>query len=308
MKPMIYDKNFSHLNRATDPRAMAVAFDKFFEREYPDLELTVECCEINRVYHKPGKKCDITYQVFGNDGQRQSYTQWFYGVMFKDGEKKFPNLETMPENWPGCGHWKPFSILPEMNMALYAFPYNRKMPYLSQLLDKEFIKGKIESNLDGFGLQKAWQCQEIDIEKLKYRHGKSCVLRYHTVLQNEAGKRLPISFFSKTYATGLSKYVYDALSAICQQTVQQSNVLNIPQPIAHIDETNTLWQQEWKGKSLRSFGEEFGWGGFLASDLIPKIAQMLAELHCLNVPNISLDSGPSIEDVLTEASDKACLR
>ena len=298
------DKDFPHLAKAANAAEMAAGFETFFQKEYPELGLTVDRCEINRVYHKPGKKCEITYRIFGANKRQRAYDQWFYAVMLKDSERGLTPGRESVSSWPGCDFWKPVSVFKDMNTILYAFPYNRKMPYLSKLLDEEFIRQKIDDNLSGFGLDDTWACQEVKIEKLKYRHGKSCVLRYHSVLENDAGKLFPITFFSKTHSDHLGIYVYDVLSDICSQDLSQHAVLHIPRPLAYIEETNTLWQEAWTGEALRSLGERSGWENFLTSELIQNIAGLLAELHQVQPPAVLQKSEATIEWTLDEASDK----
>jgi hypothetical protein len=286
------------LLRATDPEVMARSFSAFFKREYPGRGLKVSQCQVDRVYRKPGKKCTITYRVQGNDDAAQSFDNWFYGKISATGEG---NDKELPEEWPGCGFWKPVSQWPEMNMVLYAFPYDRRLPYLGQLLEPEFVKRRVEQSLPRFGLSDELKCREATCERIKYRVGKRCVLRYKLLMVDAVGKPQSRVFYGKTYDDAKSRYVYEALQKICASEVCKSSPLNIPAPILHVDGANTLWQEAWEGERLVSAGKEFGWANLPGSGFLPKIAAMLAALQRMELTDPPLELGPGPKEVLKNA-------
>ncbi|MDZ7291883.1 MAG: aminoglycoside phosphotransferase family protein [candidate division KSB1 bacterium] len=304
-KVTIDDKDMPQLRQALAAESMAAAFDEFFRKEYPARGLKVEACSICRVYHKPGKECNITYRLLGHDGEQRPFDQWFYGHLSPNLGNRIQHLKNQPQEWPGCGFWKPTTIWPEMNMLLQAFPYDSKLPYLGQLLELDFVKPQIEKNLSGFGLSREWKCREVACHKIKYMPGKRCILRYEILLTNAANSLRQIAFYSKTYNSAKSRYVYEVLQKICASPACAGGLLNIPGPIAHIEDANTLWQQAWKGEKFPEMMEEIGWDNFPNTDFPCKIASMLATLHCLALPDLRLNTGPSPYMVLENARGDA---
>ncbi|GEM_PF-2169991 len=301
---MIDDKKLPHLQKALDPAAMARAFENFFRREYPERGLSVEACEIGRVHHKPGKNCDILYHLRCRDRDDRVSSPVLHGKMFAEGEGHGKIHKAQPESWPGCGFWKPARFWPEMAMLVYSFPYDPKLPYLGQLLQPDFVKQQVEANLAGFGLPAGWKCEEVTCSLVKYMPARRCILRYEIVLTGAAQNRQQNCFYGKTYDSLKSRYVYEALREICASPAFAAGVLNVPQPIAHIDAANTLWQQAWEGGGFCERAAQLGWANLPASGFVQKIAAMLAALHQIALPDSLLQPGPSPSAVLGHAEDE----
>lgn len=305
----IHDHALPQLQQATDTKIMAAAFEAYFRSEYPSRGLKVSDCQISRLHHKPGKECNITYRLSGHDRDHQSYVQWIFAKMPANGETQKSALNILPQQWPGCDFWKPVSAWQEMNMELHAFPYDVKMPYLGQLLDLEFVKRQIEERLPNFGLSNEWKCREVTCHKIKYMPTRRCVLRYEFVAADAAHNQRQMVFYSKTYNSANSRYVYDVLSAVCASPACNNGVLNIPAPIANLDGANTLWQHAWEGTKFGSVMRERGWANLPHSGFMPKIAAMLAALHQIEIPHVLLANGPApakaTENAFGDAEDIA---
>ncbi|MGH7602279.1 MAG: phosphotransferase family protein, partial [bacterium] len=256
-----------------------------------------------------GKECNITYRLSGHDRDRRPYDQWIFAKMQANGENHQPASNGQPLQWPGCDFWKPVSAWQEMNMVLHAFPYDVKMPYLGQLLEPEFVKRQIEERLPNFGLSSAWTCREVTCHKIKYMPTRRCVLRYDLVVAHAANNQRQIVFYSKTYNSANSRYVYDVLRAVCASPACNNGSLNIPAPIANLDGSNTLWQHAWEGRKFGSAMRERGWINLPHSGFMPKIAAMLAALHQIEIPQFPLADGPApakaIENAYGDANDIA---
>ncbi|MGH7494288.1 MAG: phosphotransferase family protein [bacterium] len=306
---VIQDDTLPQLQKATDPKIMAAAFEAFFSDQYPGRGLKVNDCQISRVQHRPGKECNITYRLSGHDCDRRAYDQWIFAKMLASGGDHNLAPKEQPSQWPGCDFWKPLSSWREMNMLLHAFPYDVKMPYLGQLLEPEFVRKEIETRLPSFGLTNAWTCREVTCHKIKYMPTRRCVLRYDIVFADAANRQRQIEFYSKTYNSANSRYVYDVLSAVCASPACRSGKLNIPAPIANLDNSNTLWQHAWAGTKFGSVMRERGWASLPHSGFMPKIATMLAALHQVEIPDVSLLDGPTtaqaIENAYADAEDIA---
>jgi hypothetical protein len=303
-KPAIDDNALPHLQKAVNPELMAAAFEEFLQREYPGRGLKVKACGIGRVYHKPGKDCGIIYHLQCQDRENRSHAPWFYGRMCANGDGLPKPENQAPAAWPGCGFWKPVRFWPEMRMQVNAFPYDAKLPYLGQLLEPEFVKQQVEANLPGFGLPGGWECREVVCHTVKYMPFKRCVLRYQLLMADALGNQRQIAFYGKTYNTAESRYVYDALRKICDSPGYAAGQLNIPAPIAHLDEANTLWQRAWEGKGFSALMREIGWNNLPDTGYPEKIGALLAALHQVAMPD-QLAPGPSLAMVIENAGGDA---
>ena len=308
-KEVVEDRSLPQLQQALDPQVMSPAFEKFFSREYPDRKLKVVRFHVGKVNHKPGKECSIIYGVLcsgkGDDGLPLG--NWFYGTMSANGAQHAETTANAPSTWPGCRFWRPVSYWPEFDMLLYAFPYDPELPHLGMLAELEFVKSKIQANLENLELAPEWQCRQIHGDLIKYMPGKRCVFRYDLMLTHPSGEQRQMTIFGKTYETAHSRYVFEVLRKIHGSPACTSGVLNIPRPVAHIDEANTLLQLAWEGENLSRLADQFGWANLPSTGLMPKIAAMLAGLHQIPITDLALKSGVSpvrlLENAYGDAAD-----
>lgn len=298
------DEHLPHLARALDAVWMKPALQEFFQREYPGHELLIDTVAVGKVYHKPGKSCEITYTVRCRDReQRQkNYAMWFVAKMPC---KRGKDWQAAPDKWPGCGFWKPANVWPEMDMVLYTFPYDRKLPYLGQLLEPAWIKQQIAANRAGLGLPDGATCQQVAVDKVKYMPGKRCVLRYTMELSASTTTAPAPVFYSKTYDDVQGWHVYRALQKICASPACHDGRLNVPAPIAYLDAAHTVWQQAWEGEDFNIMMQRTGWTNLPRTAFPQQIATMLAALHQIVIDGVQLRRGPSRQAVFLNACNDA---
>jgi aminoglycoside phosphotransferase (APT) family kinase protein len=83
------------------------------------------------------------------------------------------------------------------------------------------------------------------------------------------------------------------LRTVCASPACNNGRLNIPAPIANLDDANTLWQHAWEGAKFGSVMRDRGWAELPHSGFMPKIAAMLAALHQIEMPHVALADGPA---------------
>ncbi|MCG3119068.1 MAG: hypothetical protein ALAOOOJD_01396 [bacterium] len=298
------DEHLPQLARALDAVWMKPALQEFFQREYPGHALLIDTVAVGKVYHKPGKSCEITYTVRCRDREhrQKNYAMWFQAQMPC---KRGKDWRETPDTWPGCGFWKPVNVWPEMDMVLYAFPYDRKLPYLGQLLEPAWIMQQIEANRAGLGLPDGVTCQHVVIDKIKYMPGKRCVLRFTLELSASTTTGLAPIFYSKTYDDGQGWHVYRALQKICASPACHDGRLNVPAPIAYLDAAHSVWQQAWEGEDFNVMMQRTGWVNLPRTAFPQQIAGMLAALHQIVIDGVQLRRGPSLQAVFLNACDDA---
>ena len=291
------DEHLPHLARALNAGEMKPALQEFFRREYPERGLRVEAVDLGKVYHKPGKDCEITYGVRCRDNENKIYAVWFQAKM----SASLKACGDTPQAWPGCGFWKPVHVWPEMGMVLHTFPYDRKLPYLGHLLEPAWIKQQVEANLGGLDLNAGARCERVTVEKIKYMPGKRCVLRYEILFADQA-RRI---FYGKTYDDAQGRHVFQALQKICASPACHDGRLNVPAPVAYLEIANTVWQQAWEGEDFNAVMGKSGWENFHRTDFPGKIATMLAALHGIVMAGVALRRGHAPQAVLLNACDDA---
>ncbi len=295
----INDEKMPYLEILTDPERACGLFEEIFHREYPNRRFNIRQCQFGQVYHKPGKNCRMNFYLSGTDDKNQPFEQMFFGKITSRNKSEKDTSASLPERWPGCGFWKPAIRCPEMNLTLFAFPYDPKMPYLGRLFEAGDIRRHIEENLAGFDLDSQWKCVSVKPHIVKYRSGKNCTLRYEAAFTNPAGQKRQYEFYSKTYNSERSRYVYTAIERVYESSSCRTGRINIPRPIAYLDGANTYWQRAWTGVTFTSLFNRRGWTKLPESGFLPKVADLLATLHQVEIPGLT--EGPSPEGILANA-------
>jgi len=289
------------MSEVLDCSTMSKNFNHFFRQEYPTLELQVKNCRIGAIYQKPGKSCRVTYFLEVQDKCGETYENWFHATVSSNGL----GLQKREKHYahPGCGFWKPVMLWPEMNMVLHAFPYDPQMPYLGQLIEPDFVRQAIQENMTGFGLTDDWRCEKIMCSRVKHRPGKSCTLLHEAEMIDRLGSTRYFKFFGKTYRTPVSRHIFDVVQQIFECASLEGGALNIPKPIAHIDAVNTVWQHAWEGQNLSYIGKTCQWKILVDSNVVKKVAAMVAQFHEIRITNCPLRRGASVETVLQNAAE-----
>lgn len=300
------DDTMPNLPIALNTDLMSKHFQNLFDREYSGEEMMVENLQITRVYHKPEKRCGITYHLTGKRGAEETFDQWFYAVMIRKSLSKFMEKSDVPETWPGCGFWRPMLAWDDLNIVLYTFPYDPRMPYLGELMSKDFIRQTVDNHLPEINpdADNEWQCGAIDIQKFKYRPKKNCVLRYQIEINDKNGKTENLSLFSKTYNSPHSQYVYRVLKSLYNATSANDGILSVPEPLLHLDNANSYWMKEWQGEKLRMAGERMGWEKMLNTDLLARIAHMLGELQTSKLENLHDKPDTEIDAIIKRSCEE----
>ena len=296
---------FPHLGEAIDAESITGRFAEFLAREYRNRKLRVSDVRIERIYLTPGEDCRIVYRVVGRDRHGRGFEQWLRGRMAAVDRVRGARKVSPPASWPGCDFWKPVSLWPEMEMTLTAFPYDPKLPALHRALDPHEIRRAAEQHRIGLRLPSDAECHAVTIHRVKYRPGKHCVLRYDLALRSEAGSSHDRSVYCKTYRDGTGQYVYLALREICRSRAYYEGALNVPRPVAHIEQARALWQEAWNGVKLASLATDLSWAHRPESDLLPRIAAMLARLHELEGIDAPLVASRTVDRVLVHAEESA---
>jgi hypothetical protein len=132
---------------------------------------------------------------------------------------------------------------------------------------------------------------------------RRCVLRYELLAADAANNQRQIVFYSKTYNSANSRYVYDVLRTVCASPACNSGVLNIPAPIANLDGANTLGNMPGK-EEVRSVTRA-RLADLPHSGFVPKIAAMLAALHQIEIPHLPSADGPAPAKAIKNAYSDA---
>jgi len=265
------DPKLLHLDVATDPVAMVPIFAENFRASLAALDCQIENCAIERIQYRRGRRCRLLYRLNLRNRDGAKKDQWFYGKLVRPGQTRRQYEEALATGNLQNGLWPAVTLLPDLEMVVWTFPNDPEMPGLVKAADLSFVQAQINANLAAFGLADDWRSEKAAFERVKYMPGKRCVLRYHARLQNYAGENRELSFYSKTYSDGRSRFHFQVLRQVYDQLAR---AINIPRPLLHFDAANTLWQEPWEGRPLLEKLDTVDW-----EELFPRLAAGLASFH-----------------------------
>ncbi len=235
------------------------------------LRAEVEHCAIERVQYRPERRCRVLYRLDLRDASGNKAEQWFHGKLVRSGQAQREYEKALAAENLQNGAWQPVTLWPDLEMVVWTFPNDPRMPQLVKAADPQRIRAHLNANLKVWKLSGSWRCSEVVVARVKYMPGKRCVMRCHARMANSFGESRELCFYSKSYSDAMSHYHFDILTKVHRQL---GHAVNIPRPLLHWDETNTFWQEPWDGRPVLDMLAEYDW-----EELFPRLGRVLANLH-----------------------------
>lgn len=267
---LLHDSLLPHLERVTNADAMSEVFARKLRDTYASLHFNLEECSLERAQHRRGRRCRVLYRVHVRDEHDRVQEQWFYGKLVRPGQAQRQFEEALHAHELKNGLWKAVEFWPELNLIVWAFPNDPDMPGLLWASDAELVRAHMNTHLAHFDIAPTWRCERMRCARVKYMPGKRCVLRYDAELAQPSGAKRSLSFYSKTYSDGMSRFHFQNVRAAFEEMPK----LNIPRPILHWEEANTYWQASWEGTPLIDTLPARAWEKTFA-----QLARVLADFH-----------------------------
>ncbi len=237
-------------------------------------KFSVEQCEVGEKRYKPGKSFTLSYKLRLEDLEsKDSYDQLLTAqICSLDSRqaafsKYLENPDYLPVGIPSV------SYLPEVDMMLWAFPYDRKLVHLSKLLDKENLASFFSKKISGLKLlSPSEHIDSVKADVVHYLPGQSCMLRYTLAISDKAVNHMnglkEIIVYGKNYRDDSGLETYEMMKHLAEQS------RHCAFPLHYDADTNTLWQAQVPGVP-------FEWTPKLCGnhDLIQMVAGCIASFH-----------------------------
>jgi hypothetical protein len=233
--------------------------------------IKLESCSIGEKRYKPGKSFRLSYLLgLQNLATDTRHEQLLTAQLCPTGrgysgfESDLDKQTLLPLGIPSV------SYIPDVDMVLWAFPHDRKLPYLPKLLDSEFLNCYVPAHLISLGLSTSEHISSVQTKVMHYLPECSCMIRYTLAVadKSKGNEFREIAIYGKNYCVdnGLEAY------AIMQQLAKQ--IGHCAKPLTYDPGTKTLWQSHLPGKP-------FEWEPTLVNnhELISKVAVCIAGFH-----------------------------
>lgn len=220
-----------------------------------------------RTYLKPGSwhksfLC-VCYELDGAPEVAIGYKPMLYGRAYLQGSSR-NEFAALAQPF-GAKH------IPELDMIVWPFPHDPKLPQLHELLDKTRVIHHFPYPDMPFGSE---SISNIKIYVVRYRPEQRCILRYEI----ECGSnRAPFILYAKVFADDNGEQVFARMQRF--HPVATALGVRIARPLGYSPTVRAVWQEELSGKPLT---ESLGTGVHPAP--IDAIGPCLARLHAADLP------------------------
>jgi len=268
---LAHDPNFPQLQVITD----ALAMKDRLQREFANFDggaLHIHDLRLLQMRYKPGKKCEVCYEVYCSDLKSgKSGQQIFSGVMAPQSKlaDRFARAQNQPQLPPQFG--PAVHLLPDLGLLLWAFPNDSHLPQLPRLLASASRLALLRAREAEINLDHAATLIADQVELVKYSPFDRCTLRHHLRFSDGSTAVLYSKTFNhKTAASGLLA----TMQALWQSPLCQSGAFIVPRPLFCEAELNTLFMSALQGTNLDDHLE-----GLDLDHIAARLGAGLAGLH-----------------------------
>ena len=250
------DPDFPQLKIASDPRLMLEIFRRHLKPVSGKTYHIQDCIPIRFRCRQSTSRCVLQYNLRVvepvTDRQwNQSVTGLFYA---QDGEAErlWQQMQTanprqeIPERWLT---FEPVGFIPELQMLVQVFPYDRKLRNLSSVMNGALC------GLDSLLLARLgpgrWHAEDRNVEPTRYRTELGAALRY-TLRAREAptSRMKTVRCYLKVYRNQRGEETFHLLRSLSEQPAEHKPY-SIVRPIAYLSELRTLVLEEAAGTALQ---------------------------------------------------------
>jgi hypothetical protein len=249
------DPAFPQLKIATDPTLMKQTFRTHL-RPIGGKIYDIEDCRFIRLRYRQDSRCFLLYTlrlVEPATGHRRDVqvTGLIYAQKDK-AEQAWRKLKAtdprqkIPDGWLT---FEPVSFVPELDMLVQVFPYDRRLPTLPLVMAGP--PPELEPVLLGRFGPGEWRVEAWNVQPVRYREQGGAVLRYTAEARSAAtGRRTEKSFYAKVYRHEKGERTYQALRTLWRRTSANGEGFTVARPLAYLSHLRALIIEEAPGSTL----------------------------------------------------------
>ena len=276
------DPVLPHLGVALEPEAMRAVFESVLGTANRAARFRLESCSIERVKYKPGKNCLVCYRLAFHS-ETNDKSQLLCARLYPKGTSysRYRRAKKDATKTPNFG--ESVMHLPGLDMVVWAFPNDRKLQALPQLMDVVWVRENVVPLLVGAD----WKGSEMCHDLIHYVPEHTCTVR----ITLEGGQ--PLSFYGKTYYDDEGAETYRLMRHLEEKKVDS---LRTARALHYDADNRMLWQEGLAGSPL--IGLELEHPDFHTS--LQQAACAVASLH---QTNLECERAVSLQDWLDKLND-----
>src|SRR6266511_3412745 len=251
------DPDFPQLKTACDPRLMLEVFRRHLRPVSGKACQIQDCIPLRFRCRQSTTRCVLQYTLrLVEPGTGRQWNQWVTGLVYADkgeAERLWREMQAehprhlVPESWLT---FEPVDFIPELQMLVQVFPYDRKLPNLCAVL------GRAWSELEPLLLARLGpgqrQVAKRSIEPTRYRTELGAALRF-TLQANDArtAKTELVRCYLKAYRNQRGEETFQLLRSFAARAEAGQHLYSVVRPIAYLSELRTLALAEAAGTPLQ---------------------------------------------------------
>src|ERR687895_2318677 len=245
----------------------------------------IEDCRLIRLRYHQDSRCFLQYtlRLLEADTGRERDLQ-VTGLLYAEenrAEQAWRKLQATDPRQKIPNPWltfEPVSFVPELEMLVQVFPYDRRLPALPLLVAGP--PPELEPLLLASFGPGDWHTEAWNVEPVRYRDQGGAILRYTAKARNAAtGGRREKSFYAKVYRHEKGEQTYQALRALWSQAGAREG-FTVVRPVAYLSDLRALILEEAPGTPL----EEILLRDRDTTGAVRRVAQALAAFNQGDAP------------------------
>jgi hypothetical protein len=281
------DPAFPQLEIATDAGLMKQIFRTHL-RPVGGKVYEIQDCRLTRIRYRQDSRCFLLYtlRLVEPDTDRERDVQ-VTGLLYAQKNKaeqtwrKLQATDPRQEIPDGWLTFEPVSFVPELEMLVQVFPYDRRLPALPVLAAGP--PPELEPVLLGRFGPGEWHIESWNVEAVRYRD-QGAVLRYtakYTAKGRNAatGRRRERRFYAKIYRHEKGEQTYQTLRTLWSQASARED-FTVARPLAYLSDLRALIVEEAPGSTL----EEILLGESDPTAALRRVARALAAFNQADAP------------------------
>jgi hypothetical protein len=278
------DPAFPQLKIATDPGLMKETFRTHLHPVGGKV-YDIEDCRLTRLRYRQDSRRFLQYtlRLVEPDTGRERPLQ-VTGLLYAEknrAEQVWRKLQATDPRREIPNAWltfEPVLFVPELDMLVQVFPYDRRLPTLPLLAAGP--PPELEPLLLARFGPGDWRVEAWNIEPVRYREQLGAVLRYTAKARNAAtGGRREKSFYAKIYRHEKGEQTYQALRALWSQAGAREG-FTVVRPVTYLSDLRALILEEAPGTPL----DEILLRDRDATGAVRRVAQALAAFNQGDAP------------------------
>lgn len=251
------DPDFPQLMIASDPGLMLEVFRRHLKPAPGKRYQIQDCMPVRFRCRQSTSRCVLQYSLrIVEPATGRQWNQWVTGLFYAEqggAERLWKEMQganprqEIPDRWLT---FEPVDFIPDLQMLVQVFPYDRKLRNLCLVLNGALRE--LEPLLLARLGPNQWQAEDRSVEPTRYRTELGAALRY-TLQAREAptARSETLRCYLKVYRNERGQETFQLLRSLSERTAEGQLPYSVVRPIAYLGELRTLVLEEAAGTALQ---------------------------------------------------------